>query len=99
MAQTKKVLPEGLKVTFEAITGWVRGRGLFGIEEEEDEVARQAKLQWIAERRSTISTFASSPSGQNEPFSSLIIPPAIASECFLNKNCPSFFLPRHFGLG
>jgi hypothetical protein len=50
MARTKKVLPEGLKVTFEAITGRVRGRGLFGIEDEGDEVARQAKLQRMAER-------------------------------------------------
>ena len=41
---------EGLRVTFEAITGQVRGRGLFGIEEEGDEVARQAKLQRMAER-------------------------------------------------
>ena len=41
---------EGLRGTFEAITGRVRGRGLFGIEEEEDEVARQAKLQRMAER-------------------------------------------------
>jgi len=50
MARTKKVLPEGVKVIFEAVTGRSRGRGIFGIEEEGDEVARQAKLQRMAER-------------------------------------------------
>jgi hypothetical protein len=50
MARGKKALPEGVKVTFEAMTGRSRGRGLFGIEEEGDEVARQAKLQRMAER-------------------------------------------------
>ena len=50
MARTKKVLPAGVKVAFEAITGRPRGRGLFGIEDEGDEVARQAKLQRMAER-------------------------------------------------
>jgi len=50
MARTKKVLPEGVKVQFEAVTGRPRGRGIFGIEEEGDEVARQAKLQRMAER-------------------------------------------------
>lgn len=50
MARGKKVLPEGVKVTFEAMTGRSRGRGLFGIEDEGDEVARQAKLQRRAER-------------------------------------------------
>lgn len=50
MARGKKVLPEGVKVTFEAMTGRSRGRGLFGIEDEGDEVARQAKLQRMAER-------------------------------------------------
>ena len=50
MARTKKVLPEGVKVVFEAVTGRPRGRGIFGIEDEGDEVARQAKLQRMAER-------------------------------------------------
>lgn len=50
MAHGKKALPEGEKVTFAAITGRTRGRGIFGIEEEGDEVARQAKLQRMAER-------------------------------------------------
>ena len=53
MAQGKKALPEGVKVAFEAITGRTRGRGLFGIEEEGEEVARQAKLQRMAERIAT----------------------------------------------
>lgn len=50
MARTKKVLPEGVKVMFEAVTGRPPGRGIFGIEDEGDEVARQAKLQRMAER-------------------------------------------------
>jgi hypothetical protein len=50
MAHGKKALPEGVKVVFEAITGRTGGRGIFGIEEEGDEVARQAKLQRMAER-------------------------------------------------
>src|SRR5215471_18368424 len=50
MARTKKGLPEGVKVMFEAVTGRSRGRGIFGIEDEGDEVARQAKLQRMAER-------------------------------------------------
>src|SRR5215470_6401400 len=50
MARMKKVLPEGGKVMFEAVTGRPRGRGIFGIEDEGDEVARQAKLQRMAER-------------------------------------------------
>jgi hypothetical protein len=48
--QGKKALPEGGKVAFAAITGRTRGRGIFGIEEEGEEVARQAKLQRMAER-------------------------------------------------
>ena len=50
MGRGKTALPEGVKVTFEAIIGRARGRGIFGIEEEGDEVARQAKLQRMAER-------------------------------------------------
>jgi hypothetical protein len=50
MAKPKKPLPEGVKVAFEAVMGRKRGRGIFGIEDEGDEVARQAKLQRMAER-------------------------------------------------
>jgi hypothetical protein len=50
MGRGKKALPEAVKVTFEAVTGRARGRGIFGIEDEGDEVARQAKLQRMAER-------------------------------------------------
>jgi hypothetical protein len=50
MGRGKTALPEGVTVTFEAITGRARGRGIFGIEDEGDEVARQAKLQRMAER-------------------------------------------------
>jgi hypothetical protein len=50
MAHGKKALPEGVKVTFEAITERTRGRGIFGIEAEGEEVARQTKLQRMAER-------------------------------------------------
>ena len=49
MAHRKKARPEGAKVTLEAITGRTRGRGIFGIEEEGDEGARQAKLRRMAE--------------------------------------------------
>jgi hypothetical protein len=50
MGRGKTALAEGVKVTFEAITGRMRGRGIFGIEDEGDEVARQAKLERMAER-------------------------------------------------
>jgi hypothetical protein len=50
MKREKAGLPEGVKVTFAAMTGRARGRGIFGIEDEGDEVARQAKLQRMAER-------------------------------------------------
>jgi hypothetical protein len=49
MARKKKVLPEGVKVRFGAVTGRPLKRGIFAIEDEGDEVARQAKLQWMAE--------------------------------------------------
>ena len=45
MARRKKALPEGVKGAFEAITGRPRGRGIVGIEDEGEEVARQAKLE------------------------------------------------------
>jgi len=50
MGRGKRALPDGLTVTFEAITGRACGRGIFGIEDEGEEVARQAKLQRMAER-------------------------------------------------
>jgi hypothetical protein len=50
MGRSKKALPEGLKVTFEALGAPTGGRGIFGIEEEADAVARQAKLHRMAER-------------------------------------------------
>lgn len=50
MARMKKILPEEVKVTYEAVTGRPPGRGIFGIEDEGDEVARHAKLQRMAER-------------------------------------------------
>ena len=40
MARGKKVLPEGVKVVFEAITGRPQGRGIFGSEDEGDEGTR-----------------------------------------------------------
>src|SRR5262249_4238182 len=46
----KKKLPEGLSVVFEAIRGRQGERGIFGIEDEADEAARQTKLQRMAER-------------------------------------------------
>ena len=50
MGRGKKPLPEGLKVTFEAMVGRSGGRGIFAIEDAADTVARQAKLQHMAER-------------------------------------------------
>ena len=50
MGRGKNALLEGLKVTFEAIPAPTGGRGIFGIEEEADAVARQAKLARMAER-------------------------------------------------
>src|SRR3954453_2051952 len=50
MGRGKNVVPEGLKVTFEAMGAPTGGRGIFGIEEEADAVARQVKLQRMAER-------------------------------------------------
>jgi hypothetical protein len=50
MGQGKRAVPEGLKVTFEAVTGRSGGKGIFGIEDAADEVARRAKLQHMAEQ-------------------------------------------------
>jgi len=43
----------GRKVTFEAVAGRQRGRGIFAIEAEAEEVARRTKLAQIAERIAT----------------------------------------------
>jgi hypothetical protein len=48
MGRREKPGAEELKVTFEAIIGRQGGKGIFGIEDEADEVARQAKLQRMA---------------------------------------------------
>jgi len=50
MGRQEKPGAEELKVTFEAIIGRHGSRGIFGIEDEADEVARQAKLRRMAER-------------------------------------------------
>jgi hypothetical protein len=50
MGQRKRAVPEGLKVTFEALTGRSGGRGIFGIEDAADEIARRVKLQHMAEQ-------------------------------------------------
>jgi hypothetical protein len=50
MGRRKTGLPEGVKVTYEAITRRQGGQGLFGIEDEADEAARQTKLRRMAER-------------------------------------------------
>jgi|SRR5713226_3665676 len=50
MGRRDKTTTEELKVTFETIVGRRGGGGIFGIEDEADEVARQAKLRRMAER-------------------------------------------------
>jgi Uncharacterised protein family (UPF0236) len=50
MGRREKPGAEELEVTFEAITGRQGNKGIFGIEDEADEVARQAKLRRMAER-------------------------------------------------
>jgi len=50
MGRGEKMGTEGLKVTFEALRGRQGSKGIFGIEDEADEVARQAKLRRMAER-------------------------------------------------
>jgi hypothetical protein len=50
MGRREKLEAEELRVTFEALTGRQGGQGIFGIEDEADEVARQAKLRRMAER-------------------------------------------------
>ena len=44
MGQGKRALPERVKVRFEALTGRSDGRGIFGIADPADAVARQAQL-------------------------------------------------------
>ncbi len=50
MGRQEKPGTEELKVAFEAIIGRQGSQGLFGIEDAADEVARQAKLRYMAER-------------------------------------------------
>jgi hypothetical protein len=50
MGRGKKALPEGVKVTCEAIVGRQGGKGIFGIEDAAEEVARRTKLAEMAER-------------------------------------------------
>ena len=50
MKQRNKGESEARKVKFETITGRQGSGGLFGIEDEADEIARRAKLRRMAER-------------------------------------------------
>lgn len=50
MRRGEKSLPEELKVTFETTLKREGGRGIFGIEDEAEEMARQTKLGRMAER-------------------------------------------------
>jgi hypothetical protein len=50
MGRGKKALPEGVKVTFEAVVGRQGGKGIFGIEDAAEEVARRTKLAEMAEQ-------------------------------------------------
>jgi hypothetical protein len=50
MGRREKTLPAALKVTFEATLKRQAGRGIFGIEDEADEEARQTKLRRMAAR-------------------------------------------------
>lgn len=50
MGRGQKVLPQGGKVTFEASVGRQGGKGIFGIEDAAEEVARRTKLAEMAER-------------------------------------------------
>jgi ribosomal protein S27AE len=50
MRRREKTVIEGGKVAFEPLAGRQGGEGLFGIEDEADEFARQTKLRRMAER-------------------------------------------------
>ncbi len=50
MRRKEKTVVEGGKVAFETLAGRQGGEGIFGIEDEADELARQTKLQRMAER-------------------------------------------------
>jgi hypothetical protein len=50
MKRREKTVVEGGKVAFETLAGRQGGEGLFGIEDEADELARQTKLRRMAER-------------------------------------------------
>src|SRR5215470_5793702 len=53
MKRRAKADSDELKVTFEAITGRQGGKGIFGIEDDAEEIARRAKLAHMAERIAT----------------------------------------------
>src|SRR5262245_36539289 len=50
MRRREKTVREESKVAYEAIEGRRGGEGLFGLEDQADEVARQAKLRSLAEQ-------------------------------------------------
>lgn len=50
MSQAKTEQGAKVKVAYEALVGRQGGRGIFGIEDAAEEVARQAKLAAMAER-------------------------------------------------
>jgi hypothetical protein len=50
MGRGKKGLPEGMKVTFAALVGRQGGKGIFGIEDVAEEVARRTKLAEMAQQ-------------------------------------------------
>ena len=50
MRRREKTVVEGGKVAFETLAGRQGGEGIFGIEDEADELARQTKLRRMAER-------------------------------------------------
>src|SRR5712691_411795 len=50
MKRREKAALDELKVTFAAITGRQGGKGIFGIEDDAEEIARRTKLAHMAER-------------------------------------------------
>lgn len=51
MRRREKTVGEAGKVAYEGIEGRCGGEGLFGLEDQADEVARHAKLRSLAEQR------------------------------------------------
>ena len=49
MKRREKADTQGLKVTVEAVVGRQGGRGIFGIEDAAEEIARRTKLAHIVE--------------------------------------------------